>query len=328
MAEKLAMGIDVGGTNLKCAIINPAGEIQQIKRAPTEADGGRDRVLKNLKRLVRSVLEVAGIQASDLAGIGLGTPGFIVNGGIQGAPNMPGWQGTPIEAIMKETFGVPFFAGNDVTLAAFAESLFGAGRGSRNMVCFAIGTGIGGGLVINGQIYEGTNGMAGELGHVTVVPDGRPCGCGHRGCLEAYSSTIAIKKIACEMLAKEKYRDSAVLKAVEGDLGRVTPKIVYDCAKKGDPLALKVNKIVCRHMAIAIGSIVNTLNPDCIVLGGGVLSAGSIIPDTITAQLDDYALKIMRDGCQVVIAELGEDAGVIGAGALALEKAGLLPRES
>jgi glucokinase len=318
-----AVGVDVGGTSIKCAAISRSGELLSVRRKATEAGRGRDRMLDNIEAVVGEVLAENKLKPKDIAGIGVGTPGLIVDGTVSGNPNLPAWNGTPIVKAMGERFpGTPCFAANDVTLATFAEAVYGAGKGARNLVMYAVGTGIGGGLVIGGELYEGSNGMAGELGHVTVEPGGRVCGCGQRGCLEAYSSSIAIIAMTREALSAESGKASMIFKAVGGDLSKITPKIVYDCAKQGDKTGLAINETVCKYLAVAIGSAINTLNPDTVLLGGGVLEAGDIIMENIKKKLPDYSHPMMLERCRVLYAKLGENAGVTGCGALVFRRLG------
>lgn len=317
-----AVGLDVGGTNLKCALIDIKGKILSVRCKQTQAACGRRRVLHNIKTLIRELLEVSGRTPQSVLGIGVGTPGYILNGRVQGSPNMPGWAGAPIERELRRKFGTPCFAANDVTLAALGEFKFGAGKGLNNVVCYAIGTGIGGGLVLNGELYEGTRGMAGELGHVTVEPGGRKCSCGRRGCLEAYASATGMTAITRELLKKSNNRHSAIYRTVKGDLEQITPKIIYGCAKAGDRLANRINGMVCKYLAVAAGGVINSLSPDMVILGGGVMAAGKIILDKVRKFLPAYTLREPRENCRLAAAKLGEHAGVIGCGALVFRKLG------
>ncbi|MBL8024886.1 MAG: ROK family protein [Fibrobacteres bacterium] len=317
-----AIGVDIGGTTIKCALISEHGDVKGVRRSPTEANLGREKMLNNIKNAINEVLVENELRLHDIEGIGFGTPGLIVDGVLEGNPNLPAWNGTPIAAEMKARFDVPCFVANDVTIATFAEFIYGAGKGAKNLVMFAVGTGIGGGLVINGQLFEGSNGMAGEIGHVTVVPDGRVCGCGQKGCLEAYSSTLAINAMTREYLTSMRGKSSKIYEAVGGDLSKVTPRIVYDCAKEGDEVGLAVNETVCTYLAVAIGGLINTLNPDTIILGGGVMEAGEIIIGNIKKKLPLYSHFMMRERCRLVPALLGENAGVTGCGALVFRNLG------
>lgn len=319
--EKPAIGLDVGGTNLKCGILTPGGRLLACRKRKTEVQKGRDGVLANICSLIRETLAEKKLTLKSVAGIGLGTPGYVVEGVIHGAPNMPGWHGTPIIDIMEREFGVPFFASNDVTLAALAEYRYGQKAAVNNMVLYAIGTGIGGGLIINGSVYEGSFGMAGELGHQIVENNGRRCGCGIRGCVEAYSSTVGLIALARERLPGS---SSLILQMASGDLDKVTPKIIYDAAKRGDKPALEINDIACRYLATAIGGMINILSPDLVVLGGGVMQAGEIILNKVREYLPSFALPDLLARCRLDFAKLGEDAGVVGCGAFVFEKTGKL----
>jgi glucokinase len=189
------------------------------------------------------------------------------------------------------------------------------------MVCYALGTGIGGGIVIDHKLYKGSHGMAGELGHIPVVPDGIDCTCGMRGCVECYASATGIVRMAKEAAAIAAAETPFVKEALS-DPGAVTSKMVYDHVKKGDPVACAVNDRACDLLARAIGMTLNALSPDRIVLGGGVMMAGQVIIDTVNRHLPKYCFSMIREKCSIVAAELGEDAGVIGAAAMAFEEFG------
>jgi glucokinase len=318
--KSFSIGIDLGGTNLKGAVMDKDGKTRHITRIPTEAQKGGATVLANLLRLVEMLIEKEG-GTDMIAGVGFGTPGFVDRDGmiLGGAENLPGWKGTRVYDAIRERCGLAAAGANDVTIAALAESRFGAGRGVENMVCLALGTGIGGGIVINGCLYEGTHGMAGELGHIVVQTGGAPCPCGMRGCVEQYASATAIVRIAKE-LAPNYVESSKFAKEVILHPDRVTAKIVYDQVKKSDPLALQVNETVCEKLAIGIGIILNSLSPDRIVLGGGVMMAGHVIIDTVTKYVSQNCWPQIAQRCQIVAAELGEDAGLLGAGALVFDR--------
>jgi glucokinase len=323
-SELLVIGIDIGGTNLKGALMTVKGKILDLRRTNTEAGKGRLKVLSNIKKIVWDIIGENKLNKKDIKGIGLGTPGYILNGKIFGSPNMPGWNNTPIYAWVKREFNLPFFAANDVTLTALAEHTFGTARGVKNMVCYAVGTGIGGGIVLNGELFEGTHGMAGEFGHVVVEPKGRLCGCGARGCLEAYVSANGIVSMARNLLKTKSGRKSTLIKKTRGTPAALTPKLIYQYAKAGDKLCLEINGTVCKYLAVAIGGIINIINPEMVILGGGVMSAGSIIMDGVRKFLPEYTLALPLKKCRLAYAKLSENAGVIGSGALALRKTGLI----
>ncbi len=321
MMEQLAVGIDLGGTNLKGIVMTRNGEGRHLTRVPTEAKKGGSKILDNILTLIDKLLQREG-SGDSIIGVGIGTPGFVDRDGtvIGGAENLPGWKGTKLYEPIQQRFGLPATAGNDVTVAALAESRFGAGKGVSNMVCLALGTGIGGGIVTNGQLYKGTHGMAGELGHICVDTNGLQCNCGQKGCVERYASAPGIVEAAirvCQELDAKHQTSFAheVLRKPQS----LTSKIVYDYVKKNDPVACRVNELVCEKLARAVGIIVNALSPDRIIFGGGVMMAGQVIVDTVSRFAPMYCWPDMWKRCDLAIAELGENAGVLGAAGLVFE---------
>lgn len=321
--SKCAIGIDLGGTNLKGVVMDKTGKVRHLTRVPTEANMGGAVVMQNILTLIDQLITKEGLK-EDLLGVGIGTPGFVSERGvISAADNLPGWAGTEVYSPIQKRFGLKAIAANDVTVMAFAEARYGAGRGVRNMVCYALGTGIGGGIVIDHKLYKGSHGMAGELGHVPVVWDGMECSCGMRGCVECYASATGIVKMAKETAALNKTSNQTpFVKEALSNPDAVTSKMVYDHVKKGDPVACAVNDRACDLLARAIGMTLNALSPDLVVLGGGVMMAGRVIIDTVNKHLPKYCFSMVREKCGIVAAELGEDAGVIGAAAMVFEEFG------
>ncbi|NLE00777.1 MAG: ROK family protein, partial [Fibrobacter sp.] len=250
-------------------------------------------------------------------------PGFVDGDGVVlgGAENLPGWKGTQIYAPIMQKFNLKATAANDVTVMALAEAKYGAGKGVRNLVCFALGTGIGGGIVTDYHLFKGTHGMAGELGHIVVETNGIPCNCGQRGCVERYASATGIVNMARKLCAEAKDNNPTefVIEVNKNPLA-VTSKMVYNYVKNNDPVAVRVNEIACDMLARAIGITLNTLSPDRVVLGGGVMMAGQVIIDTLCRYVPLYCWPAIWERCQLAIAQLGEDAGVLGAGAMAFEE--------
>lgn len=319
--EKLVIGIDVGGTNLKGIVMEKNGKGHHLTRISTQAERGGAQTLLNVLTLIDTLIRLEG-STEHILGIGIGTPGFVSGDGvIHGAENLPGWKGTQLYKPILERFGLTPVAANDVTVMALAEAKYGAGRGVRNMVCYALGTGIGGGIVIDHKLYQGSHGMAGEFGHIPVETGGIPCNCGQIGCVERYASATGIVYLAKEL--SKNYSGSAatpLAQAIRAAPDVLTSKMVYDYAAQGDPLAWAVNDLVCDMLARAIGMTLNTLAPDRVVLGGGVMMAGSIIIDTVKRHLPKYCWSLILEKCDIVAAELGEDAGVMGAAAMAFEE--------
>jgi len=317
------IGIDLGGTNLKGIVMERDGSGRHLTRVPTEAEKGGGRVLENIMGLIDALVVKEGSK-EHILGIGIGTPGFVSDDGVvSAAGNLPGWAGTRLYEPIAARFGLRAIAANDVTVMALAEASYGAGRGVRNMVCYALGTGIGGGIVIDHKLYKGTNGMAGELGHIPVETGGIPCNCGQRGCVERYASATGIAAMEREFSeAGPDAGASEFVREVRARPGAVTAKMVYGYVAKGDPVACAVNERVGDLLARAIGMTLNALAPDRVVLGGGVMMAGQVIIDTVNRFLPSYCWPMIREKCDIVAAALGEDAGVLGAGAMAFEECG------
>ena len=318
--DKCAIGIDLGGTNLKGILMEKGGLSRYLTRIPTEAEKGGATVLKNIISLIGALIDKEGSK-EHILGIGIGTPGFVSEDGVvSAADNLPGWKGTQLYEPIKKRFNLKTIAANDVTVMAFAEATYGAGQGIRNLVCFALGTGIGGGIVIDHKLYKGSHGMAGEFGHMPVETNGLACTCGQRGCVECYASATGIVTMARAMAGK--YLDSGHSPFAKVVLARpesITSKLVYDYVERKDPLACAVNDRAGEMLARAIGMTLNALSPDRVILGGGVMMAGRIIIDTVNRYLPSYCFPMIREKCDIVAAELGEEAGVLGAGAMVFE---------
>jgi len=319
--EKTAIGIDLGGTNLKGILMDQKGLGKHITRIPTEAYKGGAHVLENILALIEKLIEKEG-SSDNIAGVGIGTPGFVDQDGtvLGGAENLPGWKGTQIYKPIKDRFGLRALAANDVTVAALAEAKYGAGKGIANMVCFALGTGIGGGIVIDHKLYKGTHGMAGELGHIVVETNGIPCNCGQCGCVERYASATGIVNLARQYCLEEKGKgETSFVIEVNKNPDCVTSKTVYDYVKQNDPVAVKVHEKACDMLARAVGITVNTLSPDRVILGGGVMMAGQVIIDAVSKYAPRYCWPAVWQRCDLMIAQCGEDAGMLGAGAMIFE---------
>jgi glucokinase len=323
--EKLAIGIDLGGTAIKGAIVGEDGICGGVTRVPTEAHAGGERVMGNILSLIGRLIDGSGRGASAFMGVGIGTPGFVDSDGVVlgGAENLPGWQGMQIYSPVTERFGLKVSAVNDVTAVALAELRYGAGRGVRNMVCFALGTGVGGGIVADGKLYKGSHGMAGEIGHIVVETGGEQCACGQRGCVERYASATGIVGMAVEMaMAAEGDGVTAFANLVRRNPAEITCKQVYEHVAKADALALRVHNRACDMLGRAVGIMLNAFSPDRVVLGGGVMMAGSVITEAVRSYAARHCWPAIFERCEIVSAQMGEDAGVMGAGALAITEMG------
>ena len=300
------IGIDVGGTNVKIALVSDKGKIIYSNSIPTRAEMGYEYTVNSMKDAIKDLLKETKMKTTDIEGMGFGFPGQIdcQKGIVRLAPNIPGWVNVPIASIMEKEFGIPTRVDNDVRTAALGELNYGAGVGCKNLVCITVGTGIGSGLVINGKLVRGASNAAGEIGHIKLNMDGGPlCGCGDRGCLEAYASGPYIRGGK-----STKYRELA-----NPD---ITPYIVAVAAKEGDPVAKQIFRIMGEYIGMGLTSVVNLLNPEKIIIGGGVAEAGDILLEPIRETIQKRAMTIQKEAVKIVPAQLGNTAGVIGASLL------------
>lgn len=314
MSKKYKIGVDVGGTNVKVALVDKTGSIVYSDTVPTRAEMGYEYTISNMIKAINDVMKEAKVTISNVEGIGFGFPGQIDcdNGIVRIAPNIPGWINIPIAEIVSKEFGVPVKVDNDVRCAALAELNYGAGKGATNMICITVGTGIGSGLIVNGKLVRGASNAAGEIGHIKLqMNDGPLCGCGDQGCLEAFASGPAIVAMAEEYVKggkSTKYRELAK--------NEITPYYVCEAAKQGDVVAKKIFETMGTYIGIGLSSVVNLLNPEKIVIGGGVADAGEFLFAPIRETLKKRSMPIQGAAVQVVHAELGNSAGVIGASLL------------
>ena len=312
--KKFRIGVDVGGTNIKIALVDTQGNISYSNSLPTRAEMGYEYTIANMKQAIADLMKETKTTKDNIEGIGFGFPGQIdyKNGIVRLAPNIPGWVNVPISEVMEKEFGIPTRVDNDVRCATLGELNFGAGKGCDNLVCITVGTGIGSGLVINGKLVRGASNAAGELGHIKLQMNGGPlCGCGDFGCLEAFASGPSIVAMAEEYIKggkSTKYRELA-----NPD---ITPYIVSEAAKQGDAVAQRIFAIVGEYIGIGLASVVNLLNPEKIIIGGGVADAGDILLNPIKEEINKRAMSISASAVEIVPAQLGNTAGVIGASML------------
>ena len=312
---KNRIGIDVGGTNVKLALVNENGQIVYSNSVPTRAEMGYEFTVNNIKQAIYELLKETKLEAKDIQGIGFGFPGQVdyKAGIVRNAPNIPGWVEVPIAKLIEDEFNIPTRVDNDVRCAALGELNYGAGKGCENMVCITVGTGIGSGLIINGKLVRGASNAAGEIGHIKLqMHEGPICGCGDTGCFEAFASGPSIVAMAEEYIKggkSTKFREMANGTAI-------TPFIVCEAAKAGDPVAQRIFTIMGEYLGIGLSSVVNLLNPEKIIIGGGVADAGEILMRPLVDTLRKRAMKIAGSAVEVVPAQLGNTAGVIGASLL------------
>ncbi|WP_026174272.1 ROK family glucokinase [Effusibacillus pohliae] len=311
--RRKVVGIDVGGTFLKAAAVTEEGRIVVKEEWPTEVVQGTAAVLDRMAGIARAVAEKAGWTWHEVDGIGLGVPGFhdFQNDLCEESVNL-GWKNVPVIAEMENRLGVPVRFDNDANAAALGEAWVGGGKDYRHTLFVTLGTGVGGGIVIDDQIYRGANGMAGEIGHLVLEPEhGERCNCGHIGCLETISSATAILRAAKQRLQRG---DESSLRMVEN----LTTRDVFEHAAQGDRVAADVIDYAVHKLGYALALLANTLNPEVIVIGGGPSKAGDVLYKPLNRYFQTYALKRVVEAAEIRPAELGNDAGVLGAAKLVL----------
>jgi len=316
LMARIALGIDLGGTDIKAGTVDHNGQTVGQWKTPTEAQGGATVILQNMFDLTEKILGDSKSAGHEVLGIGIGSPGVIdhKNGVVvKMVDNLPGWSGMPLAAKFEEQFGLTTKLDNDANVCALAECLFGAGKGKNDIVCYTLGTGVGGGIIINRKVHHGAHGYAGEVGHASVVLDGLSCSCGNVGCVEQYGSARAIGRDARKRLeAGEK----SVMSEMVDSTDDVTSKTVYEAALKNDALALEVIDFAARRLGSGIASTILILDPEMIVIGGGGSNMGDVLLDPVREEVKRRLYFSDAVEIPIVQAELGEDAGFIGAAGL------------
>lgn len=317
---RAAIGLDLGGTSMAGGILTAQGRLLHRREQPTPAAAGADGVLDRMRELIGALLEQGRSEGLDVRGIGLGIPGVVDTrrGVCAFSPNIP-FRDTPIAGPIAEAFGLPAYVDNDVRVHTLAEWCFGAGQGVANFVVVKVGTGIGGGLVLGGRPYAGPTASAGEVGHQTLCPEGPPCGCGNRGCLEALAAGPAIARRAREALAGSDGASSRLRPLFEQDPGGVTAAAVADAAQAGDPLAVRVLEETGRWLGIGLANLVTVLNPDLIIVGGRVSRAGDHLLGPARREVAARVMAVPARHVRIVASPLGDDAGPMGAAMLVPE---------
>ena len=317
---KYIIGVDLGGTKISAGALSEDGKSAHgIRSISTQAELGAEGVVERIIGLIEGVIldtinETGGTATrKDFIGIGAGAPGPLdrEKGIVVVAPNL-GWRNFPLSDRISKRFGIPVVLDNDANCATVGEWWLGAARGGRNVVGVTIGTGIGGGLIFDGKLYHGASDVAGEIGHTTIDVNGRYCKCGNYGCLEAYASGPAIATRAREALIRED--TASMLPAmVDGQLDRITAEIVYDAAKKGDGLANEIVRDTARYLGAGIATLLNVINPDVVVIAGGVTRAGEALFGPLRTEVRRRAFSPAVEAVRIVPAELPGTAGVVGA---------------
>lgn len=313
MGEKLLIGIDLGGTTAKIAFVSRAGEIKHNWEVPTDISNNGQNIIKNIANSIDEEIAKINLKKSDFSACAIGSPGLIdeSDGSNFAAVNL-GWGHYQLKKETQEAVGLPASVANDANIAALGEMWVGAGRGCKNVVMITLGTGVGGGIIVDGKILNGCKGAGGEFGHTKVKMDGFACNCGKTGCLETLVSATGIKRQG-EIAAQE--NPSSRL----NDFDELSSKIIFDIAAEGDAAAQTVVNDVATYLGAALANVGNTLNPERIIIGGGVSKAGDTLLTPTIEYFKMYAFSVVSSSTEIVIAELGNDAGVVGAAYLAME---------
>lgn len=324
MKPNYALGIDLGGTNTELALVNRRGKILVKQILNTRDYPTKRALLAVIIAKIEEILSSQGVKKGDILGIGIGVPGLVDSerGMVHYLVNIKGWKNVPLAKIIRERFNIPAFVDNDVNAATIAELKFGAGQGVKNLVCLTLGTGIGGGVVVNGELYRGSTLSAGELGHIPLEKDGLKCNCGGWGCIERYvGNNYLVENVKYQI---RKGRRTMITKLVNNKLSKITPKIIDQAARQGDTFATEIWRDAGENLGIVLAGIVNFFNPEKIIIGGRMAKAGKILFDVIRKTVRLRAMKLPATKVKIVRAKLGEEAGTIGAAALVMVKRGVL----
>ncbi len=309
LGKELIASIDCGGTYIKAALVDRNGNINSRKKLSTEAEKGMNAVAKNIASAVRAFEE-----KNQIAGVALGMAGAIEfkSGVLLQAPNFTGSENFPLKAMLQRELSLPVFIENDANVYALGEKWLGAGKPFNSFLCLTIGTGLGGGIILNSKLWRGIDGTAGEFGHITIYPDGFKCKCGNRGCLEEYVSARAISRMVGKAL-KRRRKTSLRREKLEN----ITPQCVCEAALEGDKLSIEIWSEFGRILGIGLASLVNIFNAEAIIIGGGIASAFDFFKEDAVAEMKKRAFKLPADRIKLLKAKLGDDAGILGAACLA-----------
>lgn len=313
---KYVVGIDLGGTNIKAGIVEEtSGMVIVSESIKTNSDKGMEDTFERIALLVDKMLKDSEIDKSKVNGVGMGIPGPVINGEIVTFfANFPWEKGLNIANILEKKLNLPVKLGNDANVITLGETWKGAAKGYRNVLGLTLGTGVGGGILIDGKILEGFRGAGAEVGHMKLVENGKLCGCGQQGCWEAYASATAIVKETINRFDENKF--NLVWKNIDGNIKLLEAKHVFDAAKEEDRFAVEIIDYTAKYLAMGIGNLLNVLNPEIIIVGGGVALAGDFLFDKVKKELKKYTLPVTLENIKIVQAKLGEDAGIVGAAAL------------
>lgn len=312
---KVLIGIDLGGTNLKAGLVSLDGRLIAEKRAPTEVAKGAGHACGTMSRLAQELLAEARLSPKDVIAAGIGSPGPLNTrtGCIVKTPNLVGWDGAPLAPSVSEKLGCPVFLEGDANAACWGEHWAGAGRGVNDMVMITLGTGVGGAVILRGELVRGVDDTGGHIGHVVVEPGGYKCGCGVSGCLESYASAPSTVRRFAEAVRRGEKSSLAVS-------DNLTAADVFRAAAGGDQLARRIIELTGRYVGIVLGGLANVLNPELCCVSGGMMGAGEMLFGPMREAVLEHSFPLPGRRLRIVPAELGESAGIIGAAGCALTR--------
>ncbi len=315
--QKIAVGVDLGGTSIKLGLVDRTGKILQKISIDSFAAEGPKKVVTQIKLGIKELIKNDNVK---IEGIGIGSPGAIIaeKGIVANPPNFPGWGRVPLGKLIESEFGKRVYVENDANAAAIGELIYGAGKNLNYFIMITLGTGVGGGIIINKKIYRGETGGAGEIGHSSIDYNGPVCKCGSRGCIEAYvGNNYLINNVKKDIPS---YPNSLISKMLQNDGTELTPKLIYEAAKMNDGFALKIIDDVGKKLGYGLASVVNILDITSIIIGGGVAGFGKPLFNAVTKTVKERVLIPFRARVRIIPAKLKNDAGIKGASALVFYK--------
>ncbi len=314
---KYIIGVDIGGTKVATGVIDKAGKLRKKVILPTLSDKGFKVSLQQVYNSIDEIIFLSKIKKSDIAGIGVCAPGPLdpIKGVVHNPPNLKGWKEVPLMELLRKKFKKKVKLENDANAAGMAEMIWGAAKGYKHVFYVTVSTGIGTAVIIDGRIYHGKNGMAGEGGHSTINYDGKDevCGCGNIGCIERLASGPGTVKGLVKKLKKNPAMKTTIIDMADGDPKNITMVMIGEAAREGDRIALEVIKEQSRLLGIWLGSMISLLDPEVIVIGGGVSALGSLMLKDIKQTIPSHCINIFSKKTPVVLAKLKRDVGIFGA---------------
>ncbi|MFA4836787.1 MAG: ROK family protein [Dehalococcoidia bacterium] len=323
MEEFFVVAVDIGGTNLRVALADSHGKLIGRNAQPTDAQKGPESGMQRLKALIRKTVSPVGFEKVRAIMVASAGPLDPAEGVILTPPSLPTWNNVPLKAPLEEAFQVPVWVENDADMAVVGEHRSGAGRGFDHLIYLTVSTGIGGGMITSGQLLRGSRISAAEIGHMVIDPEGPMCNCGGRGHLEALASGTAIARMASEMISKG--QSSSVTSLASGDLSKVRAEMVVKAACEGDALANEVMRKAGTSLGLAIVSLIHIFDPQVVIIGGGVSNAWELLSDPISEVIAERAMPDFKGRAKVVRSALGDNSGIVGAVAFALDKLKTMP---